>query len=115
MAALGGETGVSEIVSGQPFTQFQVIVCADHDSVRVFEFASDFERSVAASKIDPDDPSHSGGDIYEWSGEPRFWQRDRILVLYVGSSEATIQKLTSLLGEPFAEGRGRPLPRPDRC
>lgn len=114
-AATGVEVGLVGVVDGRPLTTTQVIVCANHENVRVFEFATDAMRAMAAARIDPDDPSHIGGDIYDWSGMPRFWQRDRVLVLYVGTDEPTIAMLTMLLGEPFSQGRGRPLPRPDTC
>jgi len=114
-AATGTEVGLVGVVDGRPLTTTQVIVCANHENVRVFEFANDAMRAMAAARIDPDDPSHIGGDIYDWSGMPRFWQRDRVLVLYVGTDEPTIAMLTILLGEPFSQGRGRPLPRPDTC
>jgi hypothetical protein len=48
-----------------------------------------------------------GTAIVEWAGRPRFWQGNRILVLYLGESAATEALLTSVLGPPFAEGPGR--------
>jgi hypothetical protein len=83
----------------------QVYVLKDHEAVR-----------AAASMIDPDDPSKIGTSIVDWAGRPRFWLRDRILVLYIGDDAATDAALRTLLGEPFAEapGPGRPpLPAPD--
>jgi hypothetical protein len=47
-----------------------------------------------ASRIKPDDPSNLGTSIVEWAGRPRFWQRDRILVMYLGESAATEALLT---------------------
>jgi hypothetical protein len=73
----------------------------------VYEFASAGERAAVASRIDPVDPSNLGTSIVEWDGRPRFWQGDRILVLYLGESAATHALLTSILGPPFAEGPGR--------
>lgn len=115
LAAAGAKVGFVGVANGRPLAASQAIVCADLETIRVFEYASDELRAMTAARIDPDDPSHIGRDIYDWAGTPRFWQRDRVIVLYVGSDEETVALLTTLLGDPFAHGRGRPLTRPDTC
>lgn len=116
LEATGADVGIAGVANGSPLAPSQVIVCVDHENIRVFEFVSDDARAMMVAQIDPRDPSHIGdGNVVSWSGTPRFWQRDRVIVLYVGSGESTVAVLTSLLGEPFAQGRGRPLPRPDAC
>lgn len=96
-----------------PFQGHGVLLCVGREEVRVYAFATDQERAAAASRIDPTDPSHIGTSIVEWMGNPRFWQRDRILVLYLGADPA----LTAVLGQPFARGGGQGLggPRISAC
>lgn len=84
-----------------------VLLCLGTEPVRVYEFNSTAERAAVASRIQPDDPSRIGTAIVEWSGRPRFWQRDRILVLYLGESAPTEALLNAALGPPFAKGTGR--------
>jgi len=80
------------------------LLCVGHEEVRVYVFPTEEARLAAAGSIDPTDPSHVGTSIVEWSGNPRFWQRDRILVLYVGTDAPTEALLTSVIGPPFARG-----------
>lgn len=37
-----------------------------------------------------------------WEGEPHFYRKERVLVLYVGDEKAVLELLTELLGPPFA-------------
>lgn len=45
--------------------------------------------------------------IVSWQGDPRSWQRDRVLVLYRGPEGAAPQPLRDVLGPPFAADTGR--------
>ena len=87
-----------------PLTGAGRVLCASGQEIRVYEYPTVGERVAAASQIDPADPSHVGTSIVEWAGAPRFWQRDRIIVLYLGDRQATEQALTSILGQPFSRG-----------
>lgn len=49
------------------------------------------ERAAVSSMIDSDHPSNVGTAIVEWDGWPQFWQRDRIIFLYLGRDETTIR------------------------
>jgi hypothetical protein len=89
-------------------------VCVGEETVQVYQFI-DHEAALAISrKIDPRDPSKVGSSLVDWAGVPRFWLRDRVIVLYLGQDAATDAALRALLGQPFAEGQpGRmPLPMP---
>lgn len=94
-----------------------VLLCVGREEVRVYVFPTDEARLAAAASIDRTDPSHVGTSIVEWTGNPRFWQRDRILVLYLGTDAPTEALLTSALGPPFAWGLGGRLggPRISAC
>jgi hypothetical protein len=101
--------------AGDPMPASGVLVCISGEPVRVYVFDSAQQRLQVSSTIDRNDPSKVGTAIVEWMGTPRFWQRDRILVLYLGSKADTENLLTSVLGPPFARGPGRPPMIPDAC
>lgn len=46
------------------------------------------------------------------AGNPKFWQRGRILVLYLGNDPAVEGDINTVLGQPFARGQGL-APGPD--
>ncbi|MGI8928524.1 MAG: hypothetical protein ACR2H0_03520 [Candidatus Limnocylindrales bacterium] len=111
----GADAEVSDSFDGEPLAAVQTIVCVNGEDVRVFAYGTEQERVAASAGIDPTDPSHVGTSIVEWDGWPKFWQRDRILVLYLGRDEATIDLLTELMGDPFAQGLDRPQRLPGAC
>ena len=111
----GADAEVSDSFDGEPLAAVQTIVCVNGQDVRVFVFGTEQERMAASAGIDPTDPSHVGTSIVEWDGSPKFWQRDRIIVLYLGRDEATIDLLTELMGDPFAQGQDRPQRLPGAC
>jgi hypothetical protein len=85
-------------------------VCVGDETVTVYEFADVDAAIDAANSIDRDDPSMIGNGIVEWIGPPRFWLRDRALILYLGGRQDVDAALRAILGQPFAEspapGRG---------
>jgi hypothetical protein len=112
---LGRDAELSGAADGQPLANEQLIVCTGGEDVRVFSYSTEADRAAASRRIDPDDPSNVGTAIVEWAGSPKFWQRDRIIVLYLGTDEMTVDALTALMGEPFARGEGRPPMLPSSC
>jgi len=95
------ETFSTEPVGGQGH-----LICVGGEEVRVYLFATDELGAAAAARINPDDPSDFGNAIIEWAGNPRFWQRGPMLVLYLGEDQATEALITGVLGPPFAQGQG---------
>lgn len=75
--------------------------------VSVYAYETEGHAVAAAAGIDPGDPSKVGNAVVAWAGNPKFWQRDRVIVLYLGNETAVEARITSVLGEPFARGRGR--------
>lgn len=73
----------------------------------MYTYETDDEVAAAVSQINPTDPSQVGTSMVSWAGAPRFWRADRMIVLYLGDSPAIELGLTSVLGDPFAEGKGR--------
>jgi hypothetical protein len=82
-------------------------LCVAAQEVDVYVYPTERERAAVGATIDTQDPSNVGAAIIEWGGNPRFWQHDRILVLYLGSVTEVETVITSVLGQPFARGRGR--------
>ena len=114
LTAAGQPTRRQGSFDGAPVGGQGVLLCAGREELRVYVFPTQQDRVAAATRIDPRDPSHIGNAIVEWVGPPRFWQRDRILVLYLGRDAATGTLLSSVLGPPFAAaadpGGGLPSP-----
>lgn len=93
-----------------------VSLCVAGQQVSVYVFDTEAEAATVADRIDPADPSNLGTTIIEWAGNPTFWQRGGIIVLYLGSNPAVKAGLTSILGQPFASGQGRdPGPGRQAC
>lgn len=116
LEAAGAAVAEQATFDGEPLSGRGVRLCVNGQEVDVYVYHYAADRVADAGLIDPDDPSHIGRAIAEWQGRPRFWQRDRIIVLYLGSDEVTERLLTSLLGRPFAQGRGRePGPMEASC
>jgi hypothetical protein len=111
----GVQASVGSPFLGEPVGGEGTSLCIGTDTVQVYGFI-DHEAALAASaKINRADPTQVGNAHVEWTGPPRFWLRDRIIVLYLGDDAATDAALRALLGPPFAEskdpGRGF-LPNP---
>jgi hypothetical protein len=102
----GAQIGRSAPFNGTPLSSDGVTVCVNHEEVSVYVYSSDQAREAAAATIDRHDPWHIGNAVVEWLSPPTFWQRDRILVLYVGTDQATTNLLVAVLGQPFAVGEG---------
>ncbi|MEO6350081.1 MAG: hypothetical protein ABIP53_05465 [Candidatus Limnocylindrales bacterium] len=111
----GVDAQIGDSFVGDPLATQQTIVCANGEDVRVFVYGTPEESVAAARTIDPDDPSHVGTSIVSWDGWPKFWQRDRIIVLYLGRDDGTIDVLTQLMGDPFAQGLDQPQRLPGAC
>ena len=89
-----------------------VALCVGAETVQTYRLI-DHEAALAASaKIDRDDPSIIGTSHVTWTGKPRFWLRENLILLYLGQDLATDAALRSLLGPPFAEGEAGAMPLP---
>ncbi len=98
-----------------PLSGRGVVLCVLGRPIQVYEYASAAERTKASADIDPTDPSHIGNSIVEWRGNPRFWQRDRIIIQYLGQDPAVEGILSSVIGPPFAKSGGRGLGPDPAC
>ena len=92
-------------------------LCLEGQQVSVYAYETEEQADAVARSIDPRDPSHVGRTmIVDWAGNPTFWQRGGLIVLYLGSEPDVTATLTSVLGQPFASGPGRdPGPARHAC
>ncbi len=74
------------------------------DDVFVFEYASAAAASQQAALVSPAG-SPIGGTQIAWLDTPRFYTKDRLIVLYVGRKPEVIAPLEAVLGPPFAGAR----------
>jgi hypothetical protein len=116
LIAAGNTAKLGSNFLADPLRGEGVVVCVGKEALQVYQ-QKDHEAALAvASTIDKRDPSRVGSSIVTWNGMPRFWLRDRIIVLYVGTDAGTDMALRTLLGQPFAESKEpgfQPLPSPD--
>jgi hypothetical protein len=103
LRAAGAQVESGDTVE-QPF--FPVpgkVIKINGQDVQVFVFADETAAQAAAATVPPDGSTFKTM-IVDWMAPPHFYQRGRIIALYVGADAATLQSLTTLLGEPFAGG-----------
>jgi hypothetical protein len=88
----------------QPFftPRGQVIVVNDQD-VQAFEYESQADANAEVALVAPDGSS-VGASIMNWMATPHFFNSGKLIVLYVGDQNDTIDVLEALLGTQFAGG-----------
>lgn len=74
------------------------------DNVTVFPYARSSDADREAAGISSDGSSIGTSNIF-WIGPPRFYKRDKLIVLYVGTNPTVIRPLEAVLGTRIA-GRG---------
>jgi hypothetical protein len=114
--ASGVDARLGPLFSGDPITAVGVVVCVGAEPVQLYVFGSVAERIALTATVDPDSPSNLGTAMITWNGRPRMWERDRLLVVYLGEDADTEARLRGVLGEPFAVAQeGPPQLRDDSC
>ncbi len=69
--------------------------------VQVFEYADAPAAAAAAAQVSPDG-STVGTSMITWVAPPHFYQKEKLIVLYVGEEAATRQALEAVLGAQVA-------------
>jgi len=80
------------------------VITVNGANVQVFEFVSDQEAMMQAQQINPDG-SGTKTMMITWVDSVHFYQKGRIIVLYVGKDPETVALLEQLLGPQFAGTR----------
>ena len=86
----------------QPF--FSVpgyVIEVNGEQVQVFEYADEAAANAEAATVSPDG-STVGRTFVGWVAPPHFFTKGRIIVLYAGSNQATLELLQRVLGPQFA-------------
>ena len=94
-------------VGGTPIKQPFMTVEGDDvklngEGLQVYEYGSEAERAKESDKIGPE--GEIPGFHVGWIDRPHFYKSGRIIVIYLGTNEKTLQALKSVLGETFAVG-----------
>lgn len=86
----------------QPFfTVKGNVIKVNSEDVQVFEFSSADTAKKEADTVGPDGSSFPTIMI-TWIAPPHFYRTEKIIVLYVGDTQAIKDLLESLLGKQFA-------------
>jgi hypothetical protein len=104
LAALQAANATAEIgdsVTQDFFSSEGTIIKVNGQDVQVFEYESAEAMEGEASQVAPDGGS-VGTSMMMWMDAPHFYKIGRILVLYVGSDESTINLLQQVIGPQFA-------------
>lgn len=97
----------------QPFLSVDGhVIDIEGERVQVYEYRAAEDAEAAAARVTPDGSAVSVDDTpmpVDWVSTPHFYQRDRLLVVYVGEEDTVLDVLDGTLGMPFA-GPGTVLP-----
>jgi hypothetical protein len=115
LKAAGADATIGGNFLGDPISTQAVNVCVGSEEVKVYVFGTEAERTAVSSTIDPNDAGSVGNSLVDWAGVPKFWARDRIVVLYLGTDAATTTLLMSVLGNTISHGQGRQQLLPGSC
>lgn len=76
-------------------------ITVNGENVQAFEYADATAADTEAALISPDGSS-VGTSMVSWVAPPHFYKAGKLIVLYVGESQAVIDVLESVLGSQFA-------------
>ncbi len=86
----------------QPFFSVKgLIINVNGGDVQVFEY-TDVAAAEAETALVSSDGSSIGTSMVNWVAPPHFYKVGKLIVLYVGESEAVIDALESVVGSQFA-------------
>lgn len=103
LRAKGAEVEPTDTVEQPFFDVTGQIITVNGMEVQVFEYASAEAAGEEASLIGPDG-SAIGATMVTWLNAPHFYQQGRLIVLYVGNDENTLNLLESMVGRQIAGG-----------
>ena len=92
------EAGVPIVWTAEMVGHFMRVDGAD---IQLFEYVTIEEARRGAAKV-ARDGSYIALSTAEWAGEPHFYRRGRVMVLYIGDDAGLQRQLRELLGQQFA-------------
>lgn len=100
LRARGAAVELGESVN-QPFILVPgQTIFLDGVEVQAYEFVTEGSRQEVSSTI-TESGEVTGVNLPEWEDIPNFWAQGRLIVLYVGRDEPTIDLLSFVLGPPI--------------
>ena len=88
----------------QPFfTPEGQVINVNSQDVQVFEYENESDAGVEADLVSPDGSS-VGTSMMSWLATPHFYTSGKLVVLYVGDHNDTIELLNGVLGPQIAGG-----------
>ena len=97
LSRAGANIQFGEHASGVPFSVDQKIVEMGSYQIRGFEYEDAQARIAEEATITMDGSSVNHTPV-EWTSDPHYWSRGRVIVLYLGSETPAIDLLTRALG-----------------
>jgi hypothetical protein len=83
------------------FSPTAQILQINGQDIQVFEYPDEVSAAAEAATVSEDGFS-VGTSMMMWMDAPHFYHAGNLIVLYIGSDEATLELLEDVLGDPFA-------------
>jgi len=83
------------------FTVRAARLVAGGEDVNAFEYTTAALAAADAAKVSPSG-SVIGASQVTWISPPRFYRKDQLIVLYVGTNVTVVSALEIVMGKPFA-------------
>jgi len=77
-------------------------VQVNSETIQVYEYSDAKAAQDDASKVQPN--GTVPGVSVTWPGQPHFYRKERIVVIYPGTDQKVLTALEAALGKPFAVG-----------
>jgi hypothetical protein len=77
------------------------VIRVNGEEIQIFEYPSAAAAMAEVGKISPEG-STIGTSIVSWTANPHFFQKERLVVLYIGTNSGVTQLLTTALGSQVA-------------
>jgi hypothetical protein len=101
LQAAGATVEVGDSISQDFFSPEGNIIKVNGADVQVFEYESADAMENESSQVAPDGGS-IGTSMVSWMDTPHFYKTGRIIALYVGSDQTSLDLLEMVIGPQFA-------------
>ncbi len=101
LQAQGAKIEVGDLIAQDFFSAASQTVKVNGADLQVFQYENATAMEKDASQVAPDGTS-IGTSMPLWAGPPHFYKAGRIIVLYLGSDQAILGLLDTLMGPQFA-------------